>query len=86
MATGEHNSKIILGDVYAVRMGHYATVKMCSNYNLSLRSTDPYVPSEVGMTGHKRTFYPYSPITTLGSYKIPESALVNAGFNITSGN
>ena len=86
MATGDHNSKIIPGDVYAVRMGHYATVKMCSNYNLSLRSTDPYVPAEVGLTGHKRAFYPYMPITTLGSYKIPESALINAGLNVSLGN
>ena len=86
MATGDHNSKIIPGDVYSVRMGHYITVKMCSNFNISLRSTDPYMPAETGMTGHKRSFYPYTPITTLGSYKIPESALVNAGLNVTTGN
>lgn len=85
MATGDHNSKIIPGDVYAVRMGHYATVKMCSNFNLSLRSTDPYVPQEVGMTGHKRSFYPYTPITSLGSYKIPESAMMNSGLNTVVG-
>lgn len=83
MATGDHNKKIILGDIYAVQMGHFATVKVCSNFNLALRSTDPYMPSEVGLTGHKRSFYPYTSLSSLGSYKIPESFLINSGLNKT---
>ena len=80
-SAGDHNKKIILGDVYAVQMGHFATVKVCSNYNLALRSTDPYIPTEVGLTGHKRSFYPYTALSSLGSYKIPESFLMNVGLN-----
>lgn len=83
MATGDHNKKIILGDVYAVQMGHFATVKVCSNFNIALRSTDPYMPTEVGLTGHKRSFYPYTSLSSLGSYKIPESFLINSGLNKT---
>ena len=37
------------------------------------------------MVGHKRSFYPYTPITSLGSYKIPESTMMNAGLNNTIG-
>ena len=83
MATGDHNKKIILGDIYAVQLGHFATIKVCSNFNLALRSTDPYMPTEVGMTGHKRSFYPYTSLSSLGSYKIPESFLINSGLNKT---
>ena len=83
MATGDHNKKIILGDIYAVQMGHFATVKVCSNFNLAFRSTDPYIPAEVGLTGHKRSFYPYTSLSSLGSYKIPESFLINSGLNKT---
>jgi hypothetical protein len=84
MATGDHNKKIILGDIYAVQLGHFATVKVCSNFNLALRSTDPYMPAEVGLTGHKRSFYPYTALSSLGSYKIPESFLINSGLNKTT--
>jgi len=64
-------------------MGHFATVKVCSNFNIALRSTDPYMPTEVGLTGHKRSFYPYTSLSNLGSYKIPESFLINSGLNKT---
>ena len=83
MATGEHNRKIIPGDIYAVQMGHFATIKVCSNFNLSLRSTDPYSVQEIGITGHVRSFYPYTALSSLGSYKIPESFLINGGLNKT---
>ena len=83
MATGENNKRIIPGDIYAVQMGHFATVKVCSNFNLALRSTDSYAINELGMTGHKRTFYPYTALSSLGSYKIPESFLINTGLNKT---
>lgn len=83
MATGENNKRIIPGDVYAVQMGHFATIKICSNFNLALRSTDSYAINELGITGHKRTFYPYTALSSLGSYKIPESFLINTGLNKT---
>lgn len=48
--------------------------------NLNIRALDDSIPDEEAMFGHPRGFYPYSPMTTKGSYKIPEALCYNKGF------
>ena len=79
----EERLKINRGDVNAVKIGHWATFKICSNYNISLRSHDNSRPSEFGLTGHHRTFYPFSGLDVSGTAKIPESQVRNAGYDKT---
>ncbi|WP_418192592.1 hypothetical protein, partial [Alistipes sp.] len=79
----EKNSNINRGDVNAIQIGSWITFKVCSSYNLSIRSTDPSYPTEEGLTGLKRGFYPLQEISTAGPTKIPESAVINTGFSNT---
>lgn len=81
--SAEKNLKINRGDVNAVKIGHWVTFKLCSNYNLSLRSHDNSYPSEYGLTGNYRSFYPYGGLNRSGAAKIPESQAQNAGYNKT---
>lgn len=77
----EERGKINRGDVNAVKIGHWVTIKVCSNINLSLRCTDPFYTTETGLTGRVRAFYPLRSMDTCGEGKIPESALSNGGLN-----
>nr|DAK03562.1 MAG TPA: hypothetical protein [Bacteriophage sp.] len=54
----ESKNKVNRGDVNAIKIGHWVTVKVCSNINLSMRCTDSSYPSEMGMSGKSRGFYP----------------------------
>lgn len=76
-------AKINRSDVNAVKIGHWVTFKLCSNYNLSLRSHDNSFPVEYGLTGNYRSFYPYGGLNRSGSAKLPESQAQNAGYNKT---
>ena len=76
-------AKINRSDVNAVKIGHWVTFKLCSNYNLSLRSHDNSFPVEYGLTGNYRSFYPYGGLNLSGSAKLPESQAQNAGYNKT---
>lgn len=80
----EKSGKINRGDVNAVRLGHWVTVKVCSNINLSFRCQDYSYPSEQGLTGHPRSFYPLQSLNTFGVNKVPESFVINAGYNSTT--
>lgn len=73
------------GDVNAVKIGHWITFKCCSSINLSLRTTNPYYPSEKGLTGRVRSFHPLQAMDVSGENKIPESALHNSGYNKSVG-
>lgn len=75
--------KINRGDVNAVKLGHWITVKVFSNINISLRSLDTSYPSEAGMTGKVRGFYPLQAMSTNGESKIPESFVINSGLGNT---
>lgn len=79
------NAKINRGDVNAIKMGTWFTVKVRSSRNLGLRTVDLSYPSEEGMFGHPRGFYPLQGLDIEGSGKIPESHAFNAGFGITVG-
>lgn len=81
----EKRAKINRADVNAVQIGHWITFKCCSTINLSLRTTNQYYPSEKGLTGRVRSFYPLQAMDTSGEAKIPESDLHNAGYNTTTG-
>ena len=69
----ENNAKINRGDVNAIQLGSWITFKVCSSYNLSIRSLDPSYPTEEGLTGLKRGFYP-----------LQESSVINGGYSSTT--
>ena len=73
------------GDLNAVRIGTYLTMKCYSSINLAMRDWDGSFPSEEALTGNKRSFYPLSSFRVDGHGKIPESVMFNQGFNATTG-
>lgn len=76
---------INLGDLNAIKLGSWITIKVrCSN-NISIRSNDTAWTQERVLFGHPRSFYPLSPMSTEGSYKIPESNVINDAFASTVG-
>lgn len=77
-------AKINRGDVNAVKIGHWATFKICSNINLAYRAIDTTHTSEIGLTGKPRSFYPYASMSVSGESKIPESIITNVGYNTTT--
>lgn len=80
----EKLAKINRGDVNAVKLGSWVTFKLCSSVNLSLRSLDVSYPTEEGLTGLKRGFYPLQEMSAEGNYKIPESTVINSGLSSTT--
>ena len=71
------------GDINAVKMGHWITIKVCSNVNLSLRSVDHSWASEEGITNKPRAFFPLYSRNTSGENKVPESTVYNDGYSVT---
>jgi hypothetical protein len=80
----ENNAKINRGDVNAIQLGSWITFKVCSSYNLSIRSLDPSYPTEEGLTGLKRGFYPLQELSPAGATKIPESSVIIGGYSSTT--
>lgn len=80
----ENNAKINRGDANAIQLGSWITFKVCSSYNLSIRSLDPSYPTEEGLTGLKRGFYPLQELSPAGATKIPESSVINGGYSSTT--
>ena len=72
-------------DVDAVPVGTWFIYKCISNYNLGLRSEDPFNVDEYSLMGNNRSFYPLSDISVKSSAKIPETALLNSGYSATLG-
>lgn len=79
------NGNINRGDVNAVELGSWITLKVLSNYNLSIRSLDPSYADEQALTGIQRGFYPLQPISSRGNTKIPQSEVINDAFGSTVG-
>ena len=77
--------KINKADVDAVPIGHWLTYKCLSNYNLNLRCIDTFNIDEVSIMGNERGFYPNRGLSVKSSNKIPESRLLNSGYNRTLG-
>lgn len=82
---GDSNTEINRGDINAVGLGTWVTIKVYSTHNLSLRTEDLSYPTEQGTNGHARGFYPYQAMSVDGCYKIPESFILNDGFATTLG-
>lgn len=74
------------GDVNASALGNWITFKCCSNYNTCIRSIDESNTSEKALTGNARSFYPLQKPSASGVNKIPESQVMNDGFNSTVSN
>ena len=77
--------KINLGDVNAIQLGSWFTLKVRSSTNLSIRSLDESHINEKSITGNARGFYPLQQATVEGSYKISNSYVINDGFRNTTG-
>lgn len=73
------------GDLNAVRMGTYITIKCYTSYNIAMRDWDGSYPGEEALTGNKRSFYPLSGLRVDGHSKIPQSVAYNQGFSSTTG-
>lgn len=76
----ESAANINLGDVNAVRLGMWVTFTLKSSRNLNIRAVDESNVDETAIMGHPRSFFPYTPMSTEGSYKIPEALCYNRGF------
>ena len=81
----EDYAKINRGDINAVQLGSWITLKVRSSVNLSVRSLDASYPEEEGLVGLKRGFYPLQEMSVGGNYKIPSSEVINMGFSSTTG-
>lgn len=75
----DEENKINLGDLNAVKMGLWITFPIKSSINLNIRSVDSSNVDEVALFGHKRTFYPHTPLLTDGTHKLPEALCINKG-------
>ena len=76
-------TKVNRGDVNAVKIGHWATIKICANVNISLRSVDHSFASEEGITNKPRAFFPLYARNASGENKVPESTVYNDGYSTT---
>jgi len=56
------------------------TFRVRSSYNLNIRTINDSYVAEKAESGHSRGYYPIYPMSTDGSYKIPESQTYNLGF------
>lgn len=80
----EEASKINRGDVNAVKIGHWVTFKCMSNINFAARVEDDSNGSEIALIGHPRTFIPAYWFQADGEYKVPDSNIINVGYNSTT--
>lgn len=79
------NDKIQKGDINAVKLGSWITIKIKSTNNLSIRTVDESNREEVAIFGRGRKFYPLEPISAEGGQKIPTSYVSNNGFRTNLG-
>ena len=76
----ENFDEINLGDVNAIKLGLYITLFVRSTFNLNIRAIDNSIPDELSLFGHPRGFFPNTPMSNDGIYKIPEALCINKGF------
>ena len=81
VTSGAH--KINRADVNAVKLGHWFTFKVMSNVNVSMRDINLMEPAEQTIFGRPRGFFPLYPMSVDGTYKLPESNILNAAGTIT---
>lgn len=71
------------GDVNAIQLGMWVTFDVRSTVNLNVLTLDNSHVDEKAMTGHARGHFPQLPMSTEGSYKMAESAVYNAGMEVS---
>lgn len=81
----ENFDKINLGDLNAIKLGSWITFKVRCSKNISIRSNDASITDEMALFGHPRSFFPLSPMSAEGTFKIPESNVYNDAFASTLG-
>ena len=81
----EKLNRINRGDINAVKLGSWITIKVKSSYNLSIRSLDESHLQEQGIMGRARGFYPLQQASADGGFKIPNSYVINDAFGATTG-
>lgn len=81
----EKLNQINRGDINAVKLGSWITIKLKSSYNLSIRSLDESHIQEQGIMGRARGFYPLQQASADGGFKIANSYVINDGFGSTVG-
>lgn len=72
-------------DINSVQLGSWITVKVCCSSNISLRALDKSFPDEKSLHGHYRNFYPLSSMNASSDNNIPESFVLNKGFEASVG-
>ena len=81
----EKLNQINRGDINAVKLGSWITIKLRASYNLSIRSLDESHLQEKGIIGRARGFYPLQQASADGGFKIPNSYVINDAFGATLG-
>lgn len=76
----ENFEHINLGDINAVKLGHWVTFQLRSSFNLNVRAIDESDVTQTAKIGHGKGFYPYFPLSAEGSYKTSEGLCVNKGY------
>lgn len=79
----ESLNDVNLGDVNAVQLGMWVTSTYRSSINHNVRAVDESYISETASVGHPRGFYPLQPMSTAGSYKLPEAKCYNKGMEVS---
>lgn len=77
-------AKLNRSDVNAVKLGHWVTLKFCSNINLCYRTINNSNIGEYAITGKARSFFPLSPMSITGESKIADSLTLNSGYNTST--
>ena len=73
------------GDVNAVKLGSWITIRVESNYNLNLRSIDESNTTETALFGQGRSFYPVTQASADGGLKYADTQQLNDGYNVVFG-
>ena len=79
------NSKLNRPDINAIELGHWVTFKVCSTFNLALRSLDNSNVDEAALLGKPRGFFPIQEMSSKAENKMAESELYNIGYSMTTG-
>ena len=78
-------SKINVGDLNTVSLGHWVTYTCLANINLGLRSIDTTHADEMALMGNPRSFYPVYGMSLETGMKLPDSTLFNMGYGAALG-
>ena len=72
-------------DINTVMLGQWVTFKCMSSFNLGVRAIDSSNTQENALLGSPRSFYPNYNISKYKVHKVPDSEILNQGYNATVG-